>query len=224
MALAVLFDLEETLVETPWISHIAEFRLATRKELIRLGIPESVLEGIERSTVMRNEASEYIQTRFTEQQQRIFNHDMVRFLKAYELNAARNSKLFPETVPALEKLRAIGVPMGLVTNTSREAVDIDFRLHGIGGYFGSVVTRERVTRLKPDPEGILLAAWELQSKCIFMVGDLAIDVQAAKAAHATCIIVRRSHSDALNLNPDYYVDSLSEVPVIVGKHLGATTC
>lgn len=224
MAIAVLFDLEETLVETSWVSHIAEFRAATRKKLIRLGIPESVLEGIKRSTVMRNKAAEYVQTRFTEQQRKTFIHEMVRFLKAYELDAARNSKLFPETVPTLEKLTTIGVPMGLVTNTSREAVDIDFRLHGIGGYFGSVVTRERVTKLKPDPEGILLAAKELQSKHVFMVGDLAIDVQAAKAAHATCIIVKRSHGDALNLNPDYYVDSLSEIPEIVGKHLGATSC
>jgi HAD superfamily hydrolase (TIGR01549 family) len=224
MAVAVLFDLEETLVETPWISHVAEFRTATRKRLLTLGIPQNVLEGVERSTVMRNKAVEYVQGRFAEPEQETFVHEMERFLKAYELDAAHNSKLFPETVPTLEKLRAMNVSMGLVTNTSREAVDIDFRLHGIGGYFSSVVTRERVTKLKPDPEGIILAAKELGAKRFFMVGDLALDVHASKAANAICIIVKRSHGDALNLNPDYYVESLSEVPAIVGKHLETTQC
>lgn len=215
MAVAVIFDLEETLVETPWINYVAGFRTATKKKLLTLGVPQTVLEGVERSTVMRNKAAEYTQSYFTKQQQEIFNREMELSLRTYELDAARNSKLFPETVPTLKKLRTMGVPMGLVTNTSREAVDTDFRLHSIGSYFSSVVTRERVTKLKPDPEGILLAAKELGAKHVFMVGDLAIDVHAAKAANATCIIVKRSHGDALNLNPDHYVDSLSEIPAII---------
>jgi phosphoglycolate phosphatase-like HAD superfamily hydrolase len=53
-----------------------------------------------------------------------------------------------------------------------------------------------------------------------MVGDLRIDLEAARAANAICIIVKRSHGDGLNLNPDYYVNSLGEIPAVLDKSLG----
>jgi hypothetical protein len=60
---AVLFDLEDTLVQTLWADqqHVIKFRRKTRKKLLELGIPDSVLEGIERATIMRNKAIEYIE-------------------------------------------------------------------------------------------------------------------------------------------------------------------
>jgi len=214
---AVIFDLEDTLVETPWSQgdRIVEFRKATRVKLIQLGIPRFVLEGIERSTIMRNKAAEYAQNHFTEKQRQQFHSEIDQFVKTYELEAARKSRLFPDTISTLDELGRLGVPVGLVTNTSREAANIEFRTHEIGHYFKSIVTRERVAKLKPDPEGILLAAEELNATRVFMVGDLRIDLEAARAAHAVCILVKRSHGDGLNLNPDYYVDSLAEVPSIV---------
>jgi len=67
MTVAFLFDLEDTLVETPWADHqhVLEFRRETRQKLIELRIPPNALEGIERATIMRNKASEYVQQNFT---------------------------------------------------------------------------------------------------------------------------------------------------------------
>jgi hypothetical protein len=63
MALAVLLDLEGTLVQTPWenLRHVQEFRQQTRRKLIELGIPVSLLGGIERSTLMRNTAADFVE-------------------------------------------------------------------------------------------------------------------------------------------------------------------
>jgi len=63
MSIALLFDLEDTLVHTPWSDHqnVIRFRRKTREKLIELGIQPAVLEGIERATIMRNKASEYIE-------------------------------------------------------------------------------------------------------------------------------------------------------------------
>ena len=45
--IAVLFDLEGTLVQTPWEDpeHVLEFRRRTRRKRIELGVPFSVLKG-----------------------------------------------------------------------------------------------------------------------------------------------------------------------------------
>jgi len=91
---AVLFDLEGTLVRTPWEDpqHVLEFRRQTKTKLTELGIPPSVLDGIERSTLMRNEALEYAEENFSEASKDKYHQEMEKFLEQYELDAARRSK------------------------------------------------------------------------------------------------------------------------------------
>lgn len=94
-------------------------------------------------------------------------------------------------------------------------------------------------RLKPRPEGILLAVQKLGVRRFFMVGDLALDILAAKRAKGTAIVIRRdleqSDSQDLlkslpeevlkeakraiekrgNLQADYVIQSLAEIPAII---------
>jgi HAD superfamily hydrolase (TIGR01549 family) len=213
---AVLFDLEDTLIQTLWTDrqHVIEFRRKTREKLIELGIPSSVLEGIERATIMRNKAIEYIEKNLPKADADKIHKEMEKFLIRYELDSARKSKLFPETISTLEKLRKLGIKMGLVTNTSMNAVETVFQLHDLRRYFDVVITREKTKKLKPDPEGILLALRNLGVKSFFMVGDLVHDVSAAKSANGTSILVKRSLEET-DCEADYVVQSLSEVLKIV---------
>jgi len=217
MGVAVLFDLEDTLIQTPWADHqhVLEFRRKTREKLMELGIPPSVLEGIERATIMRNKSIGYIEKNLTKAEAEKIYQEMEKFLVRYELDSAKKSKLFPETIPTLEKLRKLGIKIGLVTNTSMKAVETVFQIHGLKSYFDVVITRERMKKLKPDPEGILLAVEKLGSKNFFMVGDLVHDALAAKSAKVTAIIVKRNLEEKLDFQADYVVLSLTEVPVIV---------
>jgi beta-phosphoglucomutase-like phosphatase (HAD superfamily) len=61
----------------------------------------------------------------------------------------------------------------LIINTSAKAVNTVFQTYSLEPYFDVVITRECVKRLKPDPEGILLAVKQLGGNKFFMVGDLA---------------------------------------------------
>ncbi|MCK4424641.1 hypothetical protein KAU93_03065 [Candidatus Bathyarchaeota archaeon] len=81
--------MEGTLVQTPWEDpeHVLEFRRRTRRKLIELGVPFSVLEGIERSTIMRNKASEYVERHFSEAEAKRFKKEIEKFLRHYELDA-----------------------------------------------------------------------------------------------------------------------------------------
>jgi len=243
MTAAVLFDLEDTLVQTPWADHqhVLEFRRETRQKLIELGIPPNVLEGIERTTIMRNKASEYVEKNFAKADAQGFRQGMEEFLSRYELDSARKSQLFPETIQTLETLKELGAKVGIVTNTSAKAVNTVFQNHGLKNRFDVVVTRENVKRLKPDSEGILLAVKKLGATNCFMVGDLVLDILAAKGARVKAIIVRRNPEqpdpqdllkslpaelleqakrlleDGKDFQADYVVQSLSEVPAIVQR-------
>jgi HAD superfamily hydrolase (TIGR01549 family) len=221
MAVTVLLDLEGTLVQTPWEDprHVQEFRQQTRNKLAELGIPASLLAGIERSTLMRNTAADFVEKNFGKTDAQKFYLEMEEFLKQYELDAARRSTLYQEAVPTLERLRSLGVGIGLVTNTSREAVDIAFGLHGIGCYFDAVVTRDDVKKLKPDPEGLLLAVRKLGARNFIMVGDLPLDVLASKEAKGTAVFIQRDGESSLEVEADYHVRSLADVPSIVQAHV-----
>ena len=217
MTLTVLFDLEDTLVQTPWADHqhVIEFRRKTKEKLLELGIPSSVLEGIERATMMRNKAIEYIEKNLTKADAEKIYQEVEKFLIRYELDSAEKSKLFPETIATLEKLRKLGIKMGLVTNTSMKAVDTVFQLHDLKMYFDVVITREKVKKLKPDPEGIILALKKLGVKTFFMIGDLDHDVSAAKSAKGTSILVKRNPNEKTDFEADYVVHSLSEILKII---------
>ena len=76
--------------------------------------------------------------------------------------------------------------LGLVTTNSKEEAQAFLEENGIAGYFGVVVTRHSVTRLKPHPEPVLFAAARLEvipGECI-MVGDTTPDMRSAVAAGA----------------------------------------
>jgi HAD superfamily hydrolase (TIGR01549 family) len=216
-ATAILFDLEDTLIQTPWSDHqhVIEFRRKTREKLLELGIPTSVLEGIERATLMRNKATEYVEKNLEKTDAEKIYQEMEKFLIRYELDSAQKSKLFPETIPTLESLRRLGMKMGLVTNTSMKAVNTVFKLHGLKPYFDVVVTREKVKKLKPDSEGILLALKALDAGNFFMVGDLVHDVSAAKSAKGTSILIRRDSEEQTDFEADYVVKSLTEILNII---------
>jgi HAD superfamily hydrolase (TIGR01549 family) len=226
MNIAVLFDLEDTLIQTPWADpqHVLEFRRGTKQKLIEVGIPSKVLEGIERATLMRNKAAEYIEQNLTKQEARRIYQEMESFLAHYELDSAQKSRLFPETIPTLEQLKSFETQMGLVTNTSIKAVRINFELHGLAKYFDAVVTREDVKKLKPDPQGILVALTRLKTDRFFMVGDLANDASAAKEAKGKSIIVRRNPTAKADFEADYFVQSLAEVPSIILKETANASC
>jgi HAD superfamily hydrolase (TIGR01549 family) len=234
----VLFDLEDTLIQTPWADpeQVTIFRQETRRMLIELGVPSTILRGIERSTIMRNKASEYIEQKCNEKEANRLKREMDSFLAGYEQDSARKSELFSDSIPTLKKLKNRKVKIGLVTNTSASVVELVFRRFDLTGFFDIVITRESVRRMKPDSEGVLLALERLGESRFFMVGDLMFDVIAAKSAGGVAILVIRpeqANTQHLykglsaevertmridrksDLQPDYVIKSLVEVPKII---------
>ena len=216
----ILFDLEGTLVQSIENDEkaILEFRIETRKKLLESGIPVSVLKDVKASTLMFNEAIEYVAEHFSEREAKRFHLEMDRFLGRYQVSWASQSRIFPETLLALRKFRELGYKMGVITNTSKEAANHMLSTHEIRDFFEVVITREDVKKLKPDPEGILLALRKLNERGFFFVGDLVHDSKATRKAGGRCVIVNRSLSKKLEFQTDYVVKSLLEIPELI-QHL-----
>jgi phosphoglycolate phosphatase-like HAD superfamily hydrolase len=164
---------------------------------------------------MCNKASEYVERSFSKADAQEFHKEMGKFLRQYEADATKKSKLFPEAISTPEEIRRRGAKTGLVTNTSREAVEIVFEMHALERHFDVVVACEDVKKPKPDSEGVLEAIRRLGAKDFFIVGDLVLYVLATKNANGTSIFIRRGGEDGILVHTDYLVHSLEEVPSVI---------
>jgi putative hydrolase of the HAD superfamily len=103
------------------------------------------------------------------------------------------SRLYPGAVEALERLRAMGLRVGMISNATSHRLILDItRRHGIEAYFDPLVTSAAFGHVKPHP-GIfahVLDAWRMPARHAVMVGDtLGADIAGACAVGMRSILV-----------------------------------
>lgn len=102
-------------------------------------------------------------------------------------------RLFADTVATVRQLAAEGVPLAVVSSSSRAHVLRCLDRGRLGPLIGAVVGADDVTRHKPDPEPYLSAAAHLgvdPAGCT-VVEDTAIGLASAKAAGTFTVAVAR---------------------------------
>ena len=115
-------------------------------------------------------------------------------IRAVEIEGARGGRLLPGAAEALERLRAAGYRIGVITRNCRAVVDVI--LDGRALPRDVLLTREDVTHVKPHPEQILTAlrAMGAAPAEAAMVGDHPMDMEAAHRADALPIGVLSGHA------------------------------
>ncbi len=103
-------------------------------------------------------------------------------IKDRELESARNGELFYFTRPLLRNLREWGLKIGIITRNCADAVRIVFP--DILDYCDIFLPRDRVRRVKPNPEHLLVALEKLKvsPQKALTVGDHLIDLKAGLMA------------------------------------------
>jgi pyrophosphatase PpaX len=106
------------------------------------------------------------------------------YLFCYRHNFPDKAVLFPGITPLLQKLRASGRRLAVVTAEERALVEFNLATLGLKNFFDILVSRDDVLKPKPDPEGIHLAMREMKTKPVesIMIGDAATDILAGKNA------------------------------------------
>ena len=122
----------------------------------------------------------------------------------------------PDARPALERLRAGGVRLAALTNSTLEVAEAQLSNAGLGGLFDTILSADSVQRLKPAREPYAMAAERLgiaQDELV-LVAAHGWDVAGALAAGARAVFVARPGQGLLPgaPAPERTVRDLSELP------------
>jgi HAD superfamily hydrolase (TIGR01509 family) len=109
---------------------------------------------------------------------------------AQEMRMGRPRAL-PHARPAIRRLRAHGVRLGLVTASTRNVVEHNLERLNLGGTFEAIRYADDVERSKPHPDALLEALDQLAvapGDAIY-VGDTTVDLEMAEAAGTPFVAV-----------------------------------
>lgn len=106
------------------------------------------------------------------------------FLEVARERQREETTLFPGAVELLRGLRAQGVRLGIVSTKRSDTLEYVLERCGVRKELEFVIGADRVTRYKPDPEGLLMALQllELRPAQLLFCGDTVLDAGAAKNA------------------------------------------
>lgn len=186
---AVLFDLDGTLVDSaPDLTTAVNRMLADRQRSpmsearMREWIGNGARKLVARALAgQRHIASEPAET----------EDALAQFFVHYTDCLVDKSVLYPGVRVGLERLKALGLPLGVVTNKPGRFTDPLLKAMDLAEFFPVVVSGDTLTVRKPDPAPLLHAASALNvpiERCVY-VGDSLADRGAADAAGALLVRV-----------------------------------
>lgn len=192
---AVLFDLDGTLLDS-----IPDLSEACHRMMVELGRPPHGIEAIRTFVgkgmvnLVRRCLAESGSADAAEVEAAV-----EVFRRHYaEVNGAC-TLIYEGVVPALEALRASGVPMACVTNKPAAFTQPLLERMGIAGFFGATVSGDTLAEKKPHPAPLLHACRLLGTAAAdaLMIGDSANDADAARAAGMPVLLVTYGYSEGV---------------------------
>lgn len=130
--------------------------------------------------------------------------------------------LFPSAKATLEALRETKLLLAIGTSSVSESARPFLERTGIGNFFDAIVTGDEVPRGKPHPDIYLQTAKKLRiaPEACLVIEDALAGVTAAKAANMRVAAIpdtRFVDSRAYEMEADYVLGSLSEIPALVRR-------
>jgi pyrophosphatase PpaX len=147
-----------------------------------------------------------------------------RFVTAYREHFLRHgtdsTRPFPHVVPVLERLKELGVRLGVVTTKHQSQAEVVLDRCGLDGVFDYVHGHLDGRRHKPHPEPVIVASGKLglAVRDVLMVGDTELDIESGRAAGAaTCGVTYGFRPVALlhQMRPDYLLRDVRDLVAIV---------
>ncbi|MGQ9799052.1 MAG: HAD family hydrolase [Ignavibacterium sp.] len=145
--------------------------------------------------------------------------DFEHFISVYKSNYfdfIDDSELYEGTRETLEKLKSLEMKITLLTTKAQDQAEKIISHFNLENYFDIIMGRRDGIPHKPSPEPLIIICNELNISTAetLMVGDTELDILCGKNAGAKTCAASYGYrsSDLLNShNPDYIIDSISEV-------------
>jgi phosphoglycolate phosphatase len=214
---AIAFDLDGTLLDT--IHDLAAAVNALLAELGHPALPKDTIRtlvGKGMPNLVRRALALATQTTPAAIEEGELGDALARYQAHYAARLGRETRPFPGMVAGLERMRAMGFPLAIVTNKAARFVRPHLAQAGIEPFFAVVVGGDDLPTRKPDPGPLLhvAAAFGVPPRRLLMVGDSNNDVLAARAAGCPVLVLPYGYSEGepvQNLDADGIVDSLEAV-------------
>ncbi len=138
----------------------------------------------------------------------------------------RISRLYPGAIDTLERLRGMGLRIGMISNATSHDLILDIAArHRIAEYFDPLVSSAGVGWVKPHPEifAHVLEVWAVPARAAVMIGDtLRADIAGADAVGMRSILVDIEPNPAnATFNgpaaPTARVAALGEIPPLIER-------
>ena len=144
------------------------------------------------------------------------------FLELYAENTSKRSCLYPGVEEGINYLKSESYKLGCVTNKASQFTLPLLKDLGIHDHFEIIICGDTLEKKKPDPLPLLHAAdyFGVQPANAMMLGDSISDVKASRAAgfQIICMSYGYNHGeDIRDSHPDAVIDSMAELPGILGK-------
>lgn len=220
---AVLFDLDGTLIDTA-----ADF-IRIIQDMCRDKQCEIVAADLIRTQVSEG-ARAMVKLVYPELEvdDPVFLAHRQRFLDLYGEDIAVETDLFAGMNPLLEQLEQLDIPWGIVTNKPRWLSESLLKALNLTERCAVLVCPEDVSKTKPDPEPMYLAAKQIDVRpedCIY-VGDHPRDIDAGRNAHMYTILagygyLPLQHKDDLTAwQADCIVKTVTELNQVINQLVG----
>ena len=207
---AYLFDFEGTLVTFEW--NLTKGISIILNEIELIGYSMNLFDGSPSYVDIHKVASVISE----QDDESIIMNVIAEVHDQFDADALSRWKLYKDAKQTLNKLKNNGKLLGLVTNVGSKAINSAIKKLELDDIFEIVITRNHVSRLKPDPEGLLMAANSLKidPDSILFTGDSYDDLGAAKAANMkSCYL--SGGQDKINaddgIQPDFIINRLKEL-------------
>ena len=199
-----VFDLDHTLVDSPLDLRAVGREMEAFARTRGVALPDRELRwsGAEILAVVRREATH-------------LEAEILAIPVAHERRAMEQASLIPFAREAVTALRELGFATAIWTNNDRVVSDFVLARFGLAEHFDLVVTRDDVTALKPDPDGLRVVRerWP-RAERIVVVGDSWVDGAAAQAAGVPFIAYRGDEAELARRGvvPTARISSLLDLP------------
>ncbi|NLD06303.1 MAG: HAD-IA family hydrolase [Synergistaceae bacterium] len=206
---AVLFDFDMTLVDSSYAIHHCTNLLASHLGFDQIS-REKVLSAI--GLTIEDSWQMYWGD---------FRQEWVDFYRAnYREEEQARLKLFPNTLSTLERLREMGIKIGVVSNRRFAKRPVEFM--GLTPMLDVVVGLEDVERAKPEPDSLLKAFGILgiQPSWGLYAGDTDIDMMTTIAAGCMGIGMTTGNFGKKALSragAREVMDDLEEIPLLFAR-------
>jgi HAD superfamily hydrolase (TIGR01549 family) len=218
---AVIFDLDGTIAT--FNLDYKTVRAEVRSHLMKMGVPGSLVTVNETVFDMLKETELFMSNSgkpagIVDEIRR----EALQITEKYESEAAMETSLLPGVVETLKELKRMSLKIALCTINSTNSTEYILNRFKITHYFDAIITRNHVTKFKPDPEhcNAALKALNASAADTIMVGDSITDMQAAceiKAAVVGLPTGVSTQEQLINHGANYIITSITDLPILIDR-------